>query len=126
MRHVFLETNWLVNIAAPAHQQIPAAVELLDSARDGRIRIYIPACCIGEAKKTIRLKFQPKEADRLRKFVQWAVEQKILNHNTAESARTMLSKFQERVTSELAGLNDKLRDITSTGGSRSCPWMMLC
>jgi predicted nucleic acid-binding protein len=116
MRHVFLETNWLVAVAAPAHDRPPAALELLDSARDGRIRIYIPACCIGEAKKTIRRKFQPKEADRLRSYVRWAVEQKLLDHETAEPARKMLSNFEGRITSELARLNETLRGITIAAG----------
>ncbi len=121
MRHIFVETNWLVAVAAPAHDRIPAALELLDSARDGRVRIYIPACCIGEARKTIRRKLQPKEADRLRRFVRWAVEQRILDHETSESARTMLSSFEGRVASELAGLNDTLRDITSAAGVEVVP-----
>jgi predicted nucleic acid-binding protein len=116
MRHVFLETNWLVAVAKPAHDRTPAALELLDSASDGRIRIYIPACCIGEARKTIRQKFQPKEADRLRSYVRWAVEQKLLDQQTDESARVMLSSFVGRVTSELAALNDTLRGITSAVG----------
>ncbi len=121
MRHIFVETNWLVAVAAPAHDRIPAALELLDSVRDGRVTIYVPACCIGEARKTIRQKLQPKEADRLRRFVRWAVEQRLLDHETAESARTMLSSFQGRVASELAGLNDTLRDITSAAGVEVVP-----
>jgi hypothetical protein len=116
VRHIFVETNWLVAVAAPAHNRPPAAIELLDSAKDGRIRIYVPACCIGEAKKTIRQKYQPKEADRLRSFVRWAFEQKLLDHEAVQSARTMLATFQEHVTSELAGLNDTLRDITTASG----------
>ena len=108
VRHLFLETNWLVALAVPARDPPPAAVELLDSARDGRIRIYIPACCIGEAKKVVRLKFQPKEADRLGRFVQWAVEKKHLDREIGESARKMLSSFQGHVRSGLAALNDKL------------------
>jgi hypothetical protein len=116
VRHIFVETTWLVAVAAPAHDRIPAALELLDSARDGRVRIYIPECCIAEAKKTIRQKFQPREADRLRKFVGWAVEQRILDHRAAESARTMLSRFEGRVASELAGLNDRLRDVVNSAG----------
>ena len=83
MRHVFVETNWLVTLAAPSRNPIPAALELRDSARDGRIRIYLPACCISEAKKTIRQKFQPKEADRLRSFVEWASEKNHLDHEIA-------------------------------------------
>lgn len=121
MRHVFLETNWLVAVAAPAHDRPPAARELLNSARDGRIRIYVPACCIGEAKKTIRRRFQPKEADRLRSYVRWAVEQKLLDQGTADSARQMLSSFEGRITSELAHLNDTLRDITSGAGLEVVP-----
>jgi hypothetical protein len=116
VRHIFLETNWLIALAAPAHDPPPAAAELLEFARDGRIRIYLPACCIGEAKKTIRLKFQPKEADRLRSFVRSAVEQNILDQNTAESARTMLTSFQWHVTSELERLTEKLHDIAHSAG----------
>jgi hypothetical protein len=118
VRHIFVETNWLVAVAAPApaHDRIPAALELLDSAGHGRVRIYVPACCIGEARKTIRQKLQPKEADRLRRFVRWAVEQRFLEHEAAESARTMLSSFEGRVASELAGLNDTVRDITGAAG----------
>jgi hypothetical protein len=121
MRHVFLETNWLFAVAGPAHNRPPAALELLDLAREGQIRIYIPACCIGEARKTIRQKSQPKEADRLRSYVRWAVEQKLLDQATAESAREMLSSFQERVTSELASLNDTLRGITTATGVEVMP-----
>ena len=121
MRHVFLETNWLVALVAPARDPPPAAVELLDLARDGRIRIYIPACCIGEAKKAIRLRFQPKEADRLKRFVQWAVEKKHLDHQIAESARKMLSSFEGHVRSGLDALKDKLFEITSAAGVEVLP-----
>lgn len=121
MRHVFVETNWLVTLAAPARNPPPAAVELRDSAEDGRIRIYLPACCISEAKKTIRLKFQPKEADTLRSFVQWAFEKKHFDHETAESARKLLASFQGHVTAELSALTDTLRAITSAAGVEVLP-----
>jgi hypothetical protein len=121
VRHVFVETNWLVTLAAPARNPPPAAVELRDSAKDGHIRIYLPACCISEAKKTIRLKFQPKEADTLRSFVQWAFEKKHLDQEIAESARKMLESFQGHVTSELAALTDTLRAITSAAGVEVLP-----
>ena len=121
MRHVFVETNWLVTLAVPARDPPPAAVELLDSARGGGIRIYIPACCISEAKKTIRLKFQPKEADRLRSFVQWAFEKKHLDQGTAESARRMLSSLEGHVGSGHSKLNDKLLEITKAAGVEVLP-----
>ena len=121
MRHVFVETNWLVTLAAPARDPIPAAVELLDSARRGGVRIYLPGCCISEARKTIRQKYQPKEADRLRAFIEWAIEKQHLDHETAKSARAMLSSFEGHVRSGLAKLNDKLRDITQAAGVEVLP-----
>lgn len=121
MRHVFVETNWLVTLAAPARHPPPAAVDLLESAGRGGIRIYIPGCCISEAKKTIRQKFQPKEADRLRSFVQWAFEKNHLDHGTAESARAMLSSFEGHVRSGLTKLNEKLLDITKAAGVEVLP-----
>jgi len=121
MRHVFLETNWLVAAAKPAHDRLPAACDLLNLARDRRIRIYVPACCIGEAKKTIRMKFQPKEANRLRSYVRWAVEQKLLDQEVAESARKMLSSFEGHIKSELERLNDTLRGITTAAGVEVVP-----
>jgi hypothetical protein len=121
VRHVFVETNWLVTLAAPARDPIPAAVELLDSAGRGGIRIYIPGCCIGEAKKTIRQKYQPKEADKLRSFVEWAFERKHLDQAAADSARALLSSFEGHVRSGLAKLNDKLLDITKAEGVKVLP-----
>ena len=121
VRHVFVETNWLVAVAAPACNPRPDALELRDSAADGRIRIYLPACCISEAKKTIRQKYQPKEADRLRSFVQWASEKTYLNHETAESAMMMLSRFEGLVRSGLDKLNDTLLDITKAAGVEVLP-----
>jgi len=121
VRHVFVETNWLVTLAAPARDPIPAAVELLNSAGRGDVRIYIPGCCISEAKKTIRLKFQPKEADRLRGFVQWAFEKNHLDHEALESAMVLLSSFEGHVRTGLAKLNDKLLEITSAEGVEVLP-----
>ena len=121
MRHVFVETNWLVTLAAPARHPPPASVDLLESAGRGGIRIYIPGCCISEAKKTIRQKFQPKEADRLRGFIEWAVEKTHLDDETAKSARVMLSSFEGHVRSELSNLNEKLLDITKAAGVEVLP-----
>lgn len=121
MRHVFVETNWLVTLAAPARNPTPAAAELLDSAASGDIRLYIPGCCISEARKTIRLKFQPKETGRLREFVQWAVEKEHLDHAAAQSARSFLASFEQHVVAGLANLPDRIRDITEGPGVEVLP-----
>jgi hypothetical protein len=36
MLHVFVETNWAVAYAAPAHMQVPAAAQLIEKARSGK------------------------------------------------------------------------------------------
>jgi len=41
MKHVFVETNWVVDYCAPAHQQALAAIRLLDSARSGAIQLHL-------------------------------------------------------------------------------------
>jgi hypothetical protein len=121
MRHVFLETNWLVGVAAPSPDRTAAALKLLDLAAAAELKIYIPACCIAEARKTIRQKLQPKEADRLRSYIRWAVEHEILDEATSEAARTMLQSFEGSVTSDLAHLNDSLRQITMANGIEIVP-----
>ncbi len=121
MRHVFLETNWLVAVAAPAHDRTPAAIDLLDSATKGEIRVYIPACCIAEARKTIRQKFQPKEADRMRRFLRWAAEVRVLDDVIAEASREMLQKFEGSVTADLRRVTEALREITTAPGIEVIP-----
>jgi len=45
MRHVFVETNWVVECAAPAHHKTPAALELLKRAASGELKLYLPVIC---------------------------------------------------------------------------------
>ena len=37
MHHVFVETNWLHDYAAPAHHKVPEAVTLLERAQRGSV-----------------------------------------------------------------------------------------
>lgn len=72
MRHVFVETNWVVDCCAPAHRRARAAVKLLEEANSGAIKLHLPSPCLTEARSVIRRKFQPKEADTLREYLKWA------------------------------------------------------
>jgi hypothetical protein len=96
-------------------------LDLIDLAAKGEIRIYIPACCIAEARKTIRQKFQPKETDRLRRYLRWAVEQKLFDNQMAETGRLILQRFDVSVTADLKGLNDRLRDVSTAEGVQIVP-----
>ena len=73
MRHVFVETNWVVEYAAPAHRKTPAALELLDRAAREEIRLYLPVISVTEARRPVAERFQVRtEADRVRQFLLWA------------------------------------------------------
>lgn len=121
MRHVFVETNWLVAIAAPSHDPAPAAIDLLTSASKRDIQIYVPACCIAEARKVIRQKFQPKEADRLRSYLRWALEHNEIEEALADAGRQMLQSFEGSVTSALSRVTEALREITRRDGVQIVP-----
>ena len=69
MRHVFVETNWVVAFAAPAHHRNPDALKLFDCAASGEIKLYLPVICIAEARRPIFERFQSRnQADRVRSF----------------------------------------------------------
>src|SRR5437870_1161230 len=72
MKHVFVETNWVVASSAPVHERMPAALELVERAQQGEIRLHLPSICLGEARYPIRSKYQPRtSADAIRKFLAW-------------------------------------------------------
>ena len=84
MQHVFVETNWLVGYAAPAHQKTYTAVDLLQKANRGEVQLYIPSICLAECRRPIREKFQVRlEADRVRRFLLWGKERKIVDGELA-------------------------------------------
>lgn len=53
MEHVFVETNWVVDYAAPAHFREPSAVALLERAERGDIKLFVPNFALIEARKVI-------------------------------------------------------------------------
>jgi hypothetical protein len=46
---VFVETNWVVDIVAPAHLQSQQASQLLSLAEAGEFELYLPAICLRSA-----------------------------------------------------------------------------
>lgn len=71
MEHVFVETNFVVDMAAPAHLRVPAAVALVDRAQRGEIQLHIPAICLLEARPVLRgERFQPRsDVNPIREFL---------------------------------------------------------
>jgi predicted nucleic acid-binding protein len=107
MRHVFVETNWLVGYAAPAHHKIPEAVELLNRAHAQEIRLYLPSFCISEARRPLQEKFQLRStADRVRNFLRWARREGIINSSDEEATRRVLDQMESKTEADLDALGD--------------------
>lgn len=117
MRHVFVETNWVVAYAAPAHLQVPAAANLLDEAQKGDLRLYLPAPCLTEARHPLRTKFQARPtADAIRKYLGRAAREGTLDLEAAAVVRRVLDKYESAVSLELEHLEDRLARITRHPG----------
>lgn len=92
MPHVFAETNWVVDCCAPAHNRVPAATDLLRRARNGDIQLHLPSICIAESRRPLSQKFQTRlEADRIRRYVTWALGERRIAAEAAETVRVVLN-----------------------------------
>ena len=117
MKHVFVETNWVVDWASPAHHQVPAAAELLEKAKRGEIQLHLPAVCLHEARGPIRKNCQPRnEAEAIRKFLLWAVEEKRVSRKDSDIVRTVLAQFQNILKGQIDGLLDTLDSLRNLRG----------
>jgi predicted nucleic acid-binding protein len=122
MLHVFVETNWVVDYAAPAHRQTPAARSLLDRAQQGELRLYLPALCLVEARKIIVNRFQPRgEADAIRHFVRWATVAGKITKDDRDTVMRTVQLFENRVRGELANLDTTLTDLRAQSGLEIFP-----
>jgi hypothetical protein len=121
MRHVFVETNWVVDCCAPAHRRVLAALNLLNDANSGKIALHLPAPCLAEARAAIRTKFQPTEANRLREFLKWAKSEGHLENAHIDITRQVLDKFEQLVKQDLDNLEDKLKQLRAEKGLEVFP-----
>jgi len=104
-KHVFVETNWVVDCFAPAHFATPSARALLQLAQDGSLTLHVPAICLSEARTVIRRKFQPRnQADPLRNYLRWAKEKKEIEPRAEEVVRQSLDRYEGIVLAELESL----------------------
>jgi predicted nucleic acid-binding protein len=117
LQHVFVETNWLVECLAPAHHKEPAALDLLDKAKNGEVTLYLPSICLAECQRPIRDKFQVKPAaDRVRKFLLWAKSNGTIESVQEETVRRTLVQMESLVKRDLDHLVDALKDLCCQKG----------
>jgi predicted nucleic acid-binding protein len=124
MRHVFVETNWVVDYCAPAHQRSLAAIRLLEAANAGSIVLHLPAPCLAEARSVIRVKFQPREADRLREYLKWAKANGYVEAVAEEATRRVLDQFESLVKRDLDNLETRLEALKTEKGLHIFPLNM--
>jgi hypothetical protein len=102
MRYVFVETNWVVACAAPAHHKTPAALGLLERAASEELKLYLPSVCISEARRPLFERFQSRnEADRVRQFLLWARDRRCVDENDENATRRVLDQMEGRVKADL-------------------------
>ncbi len=122
LRHVFVETNWIVDCAAPGHNKVPAAIDLIGRARNGEIQLHLPAICLAEARHPLSTKFQARQAaDRVRQFVTWAISTKQLSAEQGTAIRQGVDLMENVVRADLQNMETALRDLTQSPGLNVFP-----
>lgn len=112
MRHVFVETNWVVGYAAPEHRRLPAARRLLDCAANGEVRLHLPSVCLTEGRHAIARRCQPRgESNALRSYVAWAIESGVMKEPDATTIRRAIDGFEQKVKRELAPIGSCIDDL---------------
>lgn len=114
---VLVETNWVVDIIAPAHLQSPQAIQLLQRANTGEFNLYVPAICLAEARETVPRRFIPKaRSDDFRKFVRWARNEGRVTTEDAEAAFRIFNQFDGLVANELMKVSERLNALAENPG----------
>jgi predicted nucleic acid-binding protein len=121
MKHVFVETNWVVGVASPVHHRVPDALDLLERAGRGELQLHLPSICITEARRTIPTRFQPRhEADAIRKFLS-SPRPGSITDTDAQTVRRVLSMYEQQVKRELKQLEETLQSLLKQPGLEVFP-----
>jgi hypothetical protein len=113
MLHVFVETNWVFGFAAPGHHKDQDAVELLERARHGELRLHLPSLCLMEVRNPLMTRCRPREAAAVRAFARRMRESSRLNTDDFDTIDGLLNQFESSIASELAALSKTLLTLRS-------------
>lgn len=114
---VLVETNWVVDVTAPAHLQSPQAIQLLQQADAGEFQLLVPSICLVEARETVPRRFTPRSrSEDFRKFVRWARDEGRVRSEDAEAAFRVFDKFDGLVANELTKVPERLDTLASHPG----------
>lgn len=125
MKHVFVETNWLVEIVGPPHKQKKSAVELLARAQAGDIELLIPSVCIQEARNVLNGKVKKGVrgvAREFNEFLKWARINGAVREELISAGFSLVSVFESRVANYIEKDAEKsLEAIRFTPGVKVFP-----
>jgi hypothetical protein len=111
IRHLFVETNWLHDYAAPAHHKVPAAVTLLERAQRGDFILHIPSVSFAEARLSIQTKCQPVDGPGIHRYIRWAHKNGELNDEQAEEAHRLAERYAQDISKELSTVPTILKEV---------------
>jgi hypothetical protein len=111
IRHLFVETNWLHDYAAPAHHKVPAAVTLLDRAKRGDFILHIPNVSFAEARQSIQTKCQPADGPGIHRCIQWAHKNGELNDQRAQDAHRLAESYVQDIRKDLSTVPSILKKV---------------
>ncbi len=120
MNHVFVETNWVVEYAAPAYfrADYPDAQQLLDRARSGEFTLELPSICIAESRRAILTRFAPKQAfaGQIVSFLRWSREQELLDDAAFDVGVRATEKMEREIRRDLDSLDARLDTLRTLPG----------
>jgi hypothetical protein len=111
MYHVFVETNWLHDYAAPAHHKVPEAVTLLERAKRGEFLLHIPNVSFAEARQSIHTKCQPVDGPGIHRYIRWAHANGELNDEQAREAHQLADRYVQGINKELSAVPLLLKQV---------------
>jgi predicted nucleic acid-binding protein len=100
VKHVFVETNWVVDLVAPAVSRNPDARDLLERGHRGELVLHVPAIALSEARKVVRERSPRADLVNIRAFVHDAKARGDIDDAAASTAFDLLSDFQQWVPKE--------------------------
>lgn len=115
MRHVFAESNWVVDCFAPRPFQSNEARSLLARAQQGEFMLHVASVCLTEATAVIRQKFQPRAPDWHR-FREEAQEEGLVTREQNEALLRFFEVFRTTVLADLSRLDEALDALRLTPG----------
>lgn len=120
---MLVETNFVVDWAAPAHLCVPDAVALVERAERGEIVLHVPAICLLEARSVLRSsRLQPRnDADPIRAFVHDSGAASGLGASDREVVFRALDGYEKHIRGALAGVPARIDSLRARGGVEVFP-----